>query len=563
MENENIKEQVEGAVEKALDGFSDKFKEALNEAVDAAEQRILEQVETKLENAGNGDGESTQTKEGENGDEAQRALEAANAEALREAKLARCELLLDRRLTEAKLPPELEKPIREQFEGEIFEEEKLTKMITSQKEAHATFDTSGEVEGAGGTANRTIENVFDEADMRELAFMNAMMGRTTFRSLEAAEDDILKELVAGNAAHKAWVNSGRPVIERRGRVSELTRTILGGDWFNEEIRQTEALAMASVIKNTVNIMVAHDYTLAERWYEKLADVEEVDYIDDVTMTRLFGADILDTVAKLAPYTEMTLDDEEETSVFVKKGNFVEVAIEDLLLDKVGFFQSIPRRISDSWYNTLASLVSNVFTLASGVGPTLSDSGALFNATAVGTAGGHANLDTTALSYASYDAGVTAMKKQTNQPLGAGRKLVDMGPFHLLVPVDLEPTANIIRNSRFVPGQAGGGASGEFQSVNPYGPDGSNRPMVCPVPFFDDANDWAMMAKYRGRSPIKLIFPRGQRVPQIFTADQETVGTMFTNDAIRFKIRMMTYRFSATEDCAPVADWRLLRKNNVA
>jgi hypothetical protein len=31
--------------------------------------------------------------------------------------------------------------------------------------------------------------------------------------------------------------------------------------------------------------------------------------------------------------------------------------------------------------------------------------------------------------------------------------------------------------------------------------------------------------------------------------------MFTNDALRFKVRMMTFRFSSTYDCAPISDWR--------
>jgi hypothetical protein len=49
---------------------------------------------------------------------------------------------------------------------------------------------------------------------------------------------------------------------------------------------------------------------------------------------------------------------------------------------------------------------------------------------------------------------------------------------------------------------------------------------------------------------------------VVTAGDESSGAMFTNDVLRYKIRMMTWRFSAAYDCAPVADFRPLHKSNV-
>ena len=266
------------------------------------------------------------------------------------------------------------------------------------------------------------------------------------------------------------------------------------------------------------------------------------------------------VAKGAAYTEMQLQDEEETASHVKQGNYVAVNLEDLLADKIDYFRSLPSRLSDAWYNTLSAKVAAVFTTNTNAGPVLSDTGALFNATAVTTAGGHANLLTTALSHAQLDTIITAMYNQTARTLGTGRKLVDMGPFTILVPVALRKTAIEIRNSNLVP-EADGSTTTGNQTVNIYGPEG-NQPSVVVVPDWTDGNNYALMARYRGASPIKLAFPRGMLTPQIFTADSELAGTMFTNDTIRYKLRMMTYRFSATYDCAPVADWRLLHKSNV-
>jgi hypothetical protein len=182
---------------------------------------------------------------------------------------------------------------------------------------------------------------------------------------------------------------------------------------------------------------------------------------------------------------------------------------------------------------------------------LSDTGALFNSTAASSAGGHANLLTTAFSYSGYSAARTAMRKQTDQPLGAGQKL-QITPKYLLVPEDLEVSANTVRNSELIPGSAN-------NDVNQF----KGAFEVVVVPVWTDANDWALVADPAQYPAIWHIFPRGGRTPSLFTADSEVTGAMFTNDEMRFKIRQTTYRFSSTYECSPVSDWRPLHKNNVA
>jgi hypothetical protein len=161
------------------------------------------------------------------------------------------------------------------------------------------------------------------------------------------------------------------------------------------------------------------------------------------------------------------------------------------------------------------------------------------------------LLTTALSYSAYGAGRTAMRKQTDQPLGAGRKL-QITPKFLLAPEDLETTALTIRNSEKIPGSANNDANEFYQKFE-----------VIPVPGWTDVSDWAQVADPEKWPAIWHIFPRGGRTPSLFTADSEVTGAMFTNDELRFKIRQTTYRFSSSYECSPVSDWRPLRKNNVA
>ena len=208
-------------------------------------------------------------------------------------------------------------------------------------------------------------------------------------------------------------------------------------------------------------------------------------------------------------------------------------------------------MATSWYNTVSALNAGVFTVNSNTGPILADTGALFNATAATSSTGHANLLTAALSPTAFGAARTAMMKQTDRPLGVGAKLL-IEPRYLLVPVDLETTAIQLRNSETMPG-------GGDNDVNPY----YQRFDIIPVPEWTDANDWALVADNAAFPAIYNIFLRGRRVPELFTAGDETSGAMFTNDVFRYKVRMLTYRFSSTYDCAPVSDWRPLHKSNVA
>jgi hypothetical protein len=502
--------------------------------------------------------EAPEPAEVEENDPVAEAIKAAK-EAKREADIARCELMLDRKVAQAKLTGPFEKTVRDAFTGKIFTEKELDGMIKNQKEAQALTDPTGRATEAGRQRGEQM-TVFDEADKMAMMFARKVMLASGRHTLETIEQNQEHKYVKPRVfeAYNGWVKAGKPSLNYNGRISELIRTgFLNDEWSMEDIRFAEALTLATVIKNTVNIMVALDYMGTSPWYEPVVDVLESDNpIDDFTLARLFGAEALDVVAKGAAYTEMVLHDEEEVVSHVKQGNYLAVHLEDLLADKINYFVTLPSRLADAWSLTLSNKVASVFTTNTAAGPVLSDTGALFNATAVTTAGGHANLLTAALSWAGYDAVITAMTNQTRRPLGAGQKITNMGPFYLLHPNGLRATATAVRDTQMVPGSA------NFQ-INPYGPDGgTQRPNLVNVPDWTDANDWAVLARYNGMSPLKLIFPRGMLTPEIFVADSELAGAMFTNDTIRYKIRMMTYRFSATYDVAPVTDWRLMHKNNV-
>lgn len=541
-QTEMIRKMIAEEIKKAVADMSGDGKTMTEADVTATVEKVLQEALAV--------DESTQE-----ADEGSPDVTTVVAEAMQEAKLATCALQLERRLTEAKLTGEHRALVFEQFDGRVFESDELTTMVERVKKMQASADTSGRVtesgtERGGGSVKMglTADEKFD------LEVQRLIMGNTQFRALEGSQnDDLIAERMTEMVVYKSWINAGKPNTGHYGKLSHLLYDKFGGDLLMDG-RAMEAATtstLSSTVKNTVNLLVAVDYAKQDRWYESIATIEEVDTIDDATLVRLYGMNTLSVVNEGGAYTELAMNDDEETAQFVKRGNYVGISLEVMLRDKINYIRSLPRRLSDSWYNTLSLLVSNVFTLNAGVGPTMSDTGALFNATAATTVGGHANLGTTALSHSAYGAGRVAMRAQTNQQQGAGRKLL-IDPRYLLVPNDLETTGITIRNSERIPGS-------ENNDINPH----YQKFDVVVVPEWDDANDWALVGDPARFPSIYLIFPRGGRTPQLFSADQETVGAMFTNDEMRYKVRMLTYRKSASEDCAPVSDHRPLWKANVA
>jgi len=455
-----------------------------------------------------------------------------------------CRLMLRDKMDAAKLSDPSRRVLEAAFGGKVFEEAELDKVIKRLKEAEAAADASGRVTGAGGELTPTMTG--DEK--AEIALLDLLAGSNKMRKLESIEADFVDE--RKTEAFDAWVKAGRPNYRTR-RISDWLYEYWGGNPLIDRAREGVTTAsVTTIVKNTVNLLLAADYSERRRWFEQIATVEEVDTIDDITLGRVYGMDTLDTVSEGAAYTEMDWEDEEETASFVKRGNYVSITLETLLQDKLNIVRSIPRRLSNAWYNTQSSLVSAVFTTNTATGPVLADTGALFNATATSSTGGHANLLTTALDFDAYGAVRTAMMKQTDQTSGSGQKLL-IQPRYVLVPVDLETTALQIRNSEYEPASMDNDVNPYYQSFE-----------VVVVPEWTDTNNWAAVADPNEWPAIYLVYLRGLRTPELFEASNEQGGSMFTNDTIRYKVRLMTYRFSSTYDCAPVADFRPLHKSNV-
>ncbi|MFC1996977.1 hypothetical protein ACFLXI_05140 [Chloroflexota bacterium] len=343
-------------------------------------------------------------------------------------------------------------------------------------------------------------------------------------------------------------------------------TLLSGDYEMVGVFQGDRVmfanvtssTMAAICANALNKAVVNQMAQLPKWWEPAVTKVNFNTLHDARWVTLGGVGELPTVAEGESYDEMTWDDQVETDSFVKKGGYLGITLEAIDKDDTMKIQAAPRMLARSAWMTLGKSIAAIFTTASGAGPTMSDTGALFNATAVTTPGGHANLLTTALALAEFKVVRLAMMKQpelnSDERLGA---LV--APKFLWVPVDLEDTAiTALASEEQYDYALSNGVSGK---INPHA-DGDGRTArllkarerVITVPFWTDATDWAAQADPLLYPSIGLGFRFGE-TPEIFSVADPKAGLMFSNDVMPVKVRY----FYAT---GPI-DWRGLHKSNVA
>ena len=304
--------------------------------------------------------------------------------------------------------------------------------------------------------------------------------------------------------------------------------------------------MAQLVANAMNKRVMITFQEYPQWWTPVVVEEDFTSLQDVRWITLGGVGELPTVAEGAAYTELTWDDKVETDSFTKKGGYLGITIEAIDKDDTGRLRSAPRALAQAAWLTLSKSVSSIFTSNSGVGPTLSDSIALFNAS-------HSNLGSTALSWTAWSATRTAMRKQTE--VNSSERLGALtAPRYLVVPPDLEITALQAMASEGQPGTANNDenifAQGDYHDARMN----AARNRVIVVDLWTDTNDWAAVADPQLYPSLGIGYRYG-RTPEVFSVASPTAGLMFTNDTMPVKVRFIY--------AAGVIDYRGLYKHNVA
>lgn len=265
-----------------------------------------------------------------------------------------------------------------------------------------------------------------------------------------------------------------------------------------------------------------------RWYERIVTVEPNDgTLHKMKFITLGGLGTLPIVAEGASYPELPVDDAEEEAAFIKRGGYVGITRELIKNSDLLALQAIPRALAAAAIRTRSKAVSDLFTVNSGVGPTLAqDNKALFHTD-------HGNIGTTAFGTDATAWRAARAEAFQQSELFSGAAL-GVFPRYVLVPAELYDVALAI----FGYGEG---------MPTAYTPEAMDRGFVDPrpipivVPEWTDPTDWAYIVDPDVFPVIQMSYSQspGGRVhpaPELFSVVSETSGLMFTNDILPIKVR---------------------------
>jgi len=460
-------------------------------------------------------------------DQARPKGQEGEAKEARKLRRQMCAYLLDSGLSASKLPKPVAERLRAQFADKIFEAAELQTALEDARKMVSELSAAALVNGPG-----RVHAVFDSRDRLQAA-VDDLFG--------APRDEKLRSLE----------------VPRLSGIRELYLSLTGdydlhGGYYPERVQLALTSDFTGLVKNALNKLVTNTWQELGKagydWWKDISVQEHFTSLNDITGTLVGTVGDLPSIAEGAEYTELAVGDSPETASFTKYGGYIPLTIELIDRDQTRKLRAYARELASAGLRKISRLAAEVFTANSGIGPDMADGGALFNATAVTSAGGHANLLTTALSANQWD---TVCQAVYNQPMlvkndagfyGSGPKMA-VNPKFILVPRSLQKAGMEICSGALVR---------EENYVYDNVLKGSAVPVV--VPEWTDANDWAAVCDPR-IIPAIFIGERFGLAPEIFVAGDELSPAVFMNDEHRLKVRHYLAIW--------VNDFRPLHKSNVA
>ena len=447
--------------------------------------------------------------------------------------IANLQTLLDSSLAASKLPSASQKAVRKPFEikltaGTTFLPSELKEAIADKREEIAALSENNIQGPARGTQIGSMWTGVEQ-------FKAALYDLFGAEREEGTEKMRVRPL---SGIREAYV------------LATGDQAFMGGYYPEFALVTANFPGIVANIGNKMLIKAWKDLEQHYGWWKKIATVDHFTNLNDVAWIRTGTISSLPTVAERGEYTELPIGDNKETDAWEKFGGYVPLTIEAVLRDDIRAFRRMPRELALAGIRNISEQVAEIFTTNSAAGPVLADGGALFNNTAQTTAGGHANLLTTALGtdYTAWNVVAAAMYNQkmmvANSVPGTGKKIA-IDPSFVLVPRALKNQAEALFLPRW---------NAQAQNVAAVSPSWGGRVEVLTVPEWTDATDWAA-ADDPALVPGVMIGEIFGVEPQIFSASSETDPAMFSNDESRIKVRQFLV--------IGVADYIPLHKSNVA
>lgn len=295
----------------------------------------------------------------------------------------------------------------------------------------------------------------------------------------------------------------------------------------------------TLLSNTAGKLLRRAYELRPGTWRTWAAAGQVSDFKVHPRIQMGSFNSLATIVEGGEYTYGTLTTAYENAQALTKGKAISFTRQMLVNDDLGGFNRRATLMGDAAARTVNEDAYTSLLSASGLGPTSTDTGTFFNATAVTTAGGHANYTSsgTAMSVASLGVGRIAMAKQKDAGL---KQTLNITPAVLLTSINKEDTARTLMASETDP------ASSNANVPNIY----RNRYAVVADPLIDAAtytNSWYLFADPSGpAAAFEVVFLDGNETP--FVDDEVD----FDTDALKFKVRL-DYGIA-------IGDWRGAYRN---
>lgn len=256
---------------------------------------------------------------------------------------------------------------------------------------------------------------------------------------------------------------------------------------------------------------------------------------NISVVQLSGAPALLQTNEHGEFKYGTMKDAGETYAVLTYGRIVSLTRQAIINDDLRAFDRLVSAFGFSSRRLENRMVYSQLTANANMG----DGGALFNATAVTTAGGHANLFTTGASALQASALITARTAMRRQK-GLNAEELNLAPSYLIVPATLEQTAYQLTSNQYVPATTA--AINEFRA----GGRTSLEPVVEPILDDSSTTAWYLAAATSQVDTVEYCYLDGAEGPVI----ESDVG--FEVDGVSYKCRL--------DFGAKAVDWRGLSKS---
>jgi hypothetical protein len=268
-------------------------------------------------------------------------------------------------------------------------------------------------------------------------------------------------------------------------------------------------SFANLMLDAANKTLLNSYEEApytwNMWARQGASVPDFKAINRI---RFSESPNLEVVPERNDYPEKVMSDFRESYSVTKYGASFSVSWETIVNDDLDALSRIPAMHGNAARREQNRAVYSVLTSNAA----LSDTGALFNTTAVTTAGGHANQSASAAVISATTLNNAYVSMLTQKGLNTN-VILNIQPRFLIVPAAISHTALQFVNSIADPG-AGGNVAGNSNTLNIYGPQGMRNLQVIIEPQLDSssASVWYLAADSAQIDTVELTFLQGEESP---------------------------------------------------